>query len=161
MCCFFFCWFYFCSVSSLLSMNEVNIKHWFSDFQKKKSYRFFGRIRTFYPLCRHFMAQMKNFVRLLFDRSFQVRDVSYWITEGIGQTGVSFHFLPQKQIPSSSCPSNFWLFFHFYVKYRAILMFLGLIWCKILWWAQKFLGSKVQSKAARAQKRNLSVMKFL
>jgi hypothetical protein len=32
----------------LLSMNEVNIKYWFRDFQKKFFYRFSGRIRTFY-----------------------------------------------------------------------------------------------------------------
>jgi hypothetical protein len=32
----------------LLSMNEVNIKYWFRNFQKNFFYRFSGRIRTFY-----------------------------------------------------------------------------------------------------------------
>jgi hypothetical protein len=32
----------------LLSMNEVNIKYWFRNFQKINFYRFSGRIRTFY-----------------------------------------------------------------------------------------------------------------
>jgi hypothetical protein len=34
--------------------------------------------------------QLKNFVRPLFERSFQIRDFSFWITEEIGLTGVSF-----------------------------------------------------------------------
>jgi hypothetical protein len=146
----------------LLSMNEVNIKYWFRNFQKKIFYRFSGRIRAFYrrktdlyekknfrhlpsavcrlpsAVCRDFMAvQMKKFVRPLFGRCFQVRDFSFRITEGIGLTGVSFHFWPQKQIPSGSSHTNFWLLFHFHVKYWPILMFFGLIWCKILCWPQK------------------------
>jgi hypothetical protein len=32
--------------------------------------------------------------RLIFERCFQVRNFSFWITEGIGLTGVSFHFSP-------------------------------------------------------------------
>jgi hypothetical protein len=32
------------------------------------------------------------FVRPIFARCFQVRDFSFWITEGIGLTGVNFHF---------------------------------------------------------------------
>jgi hypothetical protein len=147
----------------------------------------------------------KNFVRPIFQRSFQVRHFSFWITEGIGLTEVSFHFWSQKQIPSGSSHRNFRLLFHFHVKHLPILMFLGLIWCKILCWAQKsilygvwnatrshespktefdsleifkshisidqkfyaelkkvyFKGSKVQSKATRAQKRNLIVLNFL
>jgi hypothetical protein len=35
---------------------------------------------------------MQNFVRPLFERCFQGRDSFFWITEGIGVTGVSFHF---------------------------------------------------------------------
>jgi hypothetical protein len=49
------------------------------------------------------------------------------ITEGIGLAGVSFQFGPQKQIPSGSYHTNFWLLFHFHVKNLPILMFLGLI----------------------------------
>jgi hypothetical protein len=42
---------------------------------------------------RDFMAvEMKNFVRPIFERCFQVRDFSFWITEEISLTGVSFHF---------------------------------------------------------------------
>jgi hypothetical protein len=78
-----------------------------------------------------------NFVRPLYERYFQVRDFSFRITEGIGLTGVSLNFWPQKQIPRGICHRNFWLLFHFHVKYLPIFMFLGLIWCKILWWAQK------------------------
>jgi hypothetical protein len=43
-------------------------------------------------VCRDCMAvQMNNFVRPLSERYFQVRDFSFWITEGTGLTGVSFH----------------------------------------------------------------------
>jgi hypothetical protein len=35
---------------------------------------------------------LKNFVRPLFKRSFQVRDFFFEITVGIGPTGVGFHF---------------------------------------------------------------------
>jgi hypothetical protein len=79
----------------------------------------------------------ENFVRTIFDRCFQVRDFSFWITQRIGLTGVSFQFWPQKQIPSGSCHMNFWLLLHFHVKHLLIFMFLGLIWCKILCWTQK------------------------
>jgi hypothetical protein len=78
----------------------------------------------------------ENFVRPIFERCFQVRDSSFRITEGIGLTGVNFHFWPQKQIPSGSSHANFRLLFHFHVKNLPIFMFLGLIWCKILCWAQ-------------------------
>jgi hypothetical protein len=87
-------------------------------------------------LARLMAVKMKSFVRLLFERCFQIRDF-FLETEGIGLTGVSFHFWPQKQIPPGSCHMNFWLFFHFHVKDWSILMFLALIWCEILCWAQK------------------------
>jgi hypothetical protein len=62
-------------------------------FLRKKKFR-----RS--AVCCDFMAvQMKNFVRPLFGRCFQFKDFSFWITEGIGLTRVSFHFWPQKQIP--------------------------------------------------------------
>jgi hypothetical protein len=51
------------------------------------------RFITFYLL---FNNAMKNFVRPLFERSSQGRDFFFWITEGIGLTGVRFHFWPQK-----------------------------------------------------------------
>jgi hypothetical protein len=35
----------------------------------------------------------ENFVRPIFQRSFQARDFTFWITEGIGLTGVIFVFL--------------------------------------------------------------------
>jgi hypothetical protein len=44
------------------------------------------------------------------------------------------YFWPREQI-LSGCHMNFWLLFHFHLK--PILMFLSLIWCKILCWAQK------------------------
>jgi hypothetical protein len=47
------------------------------------------RFITFYLL---FNNAMKNFVRPLFERSSQGIDFFFWITEGIGLTGVSFHF---------------------------------------------------------------------
>jgi hypothetical protein len=44
-------------------------------------------------VCRNFMAvQMQTFFRLLFEKSYQVRDIFFWMTEGIGLIGVSFHF---------------------------------------------------------------------
>jgi hypothetical protein len=115
-------------------------------FLRKKNFR-----RS--AVWRDFMAvQMKIFVLSLFERCFQVRDFSFWITKEIGLSG--------------SCLTNFWLLFHFHVKYWAILMFLGLIWCKIFCWAQKSIPyalpyTKVQSKAMRAQKRNLLVMNWI
>jgi hypothetical protein len=84
----------------------------------------------------HRHGPYENFVRPIFERCFQVRDFSFRITEGIGLTGVSFYFWPQKQIPSGS-HTNFWLLFHFHVKNLPVFKFLGLIWCKILCWAQK------------------------
>jgi hypothetical protein len=118
----------------------LSTKYWFRDFLIF-FYRYSGRIRTFYrrpiftkkkflSLCRLRSAVCRlpwchgcpneKFVRPIFERCFQVRDFSFWITEGIGLTGVSFHFWPQEQIPSGS--SHFWLLFHFNVKYWPILM---------------------------------------
>jgi hypothetical protein len=68
---------------------------------------------------------------------------------------------PLLPFPGSS-HTKFWLLFHFLVKYWPISMFLGLIWCKILCWAQKSILYGVKSpKAFGAQKRNLLVMIFL
>jgi hypothetical protein len=105
----------------------------------------------------------ENFVRPIFERCFQVRDFSFRITEGLGLTGVSFLFWPQKQIPSGSSHTNFWLLFHFQMKYCRF-------WCFWAWFDVKFyaelkkvyfMGSKAQLKAIGAQKRNLLVIKFL
>jgi hypothetical protein len=79
----------------------------------------------------------ENFVRRFFERSFQVRHFSFWITEGINLTEVFLCFWPREQSPSGSCHTNFWLLFHIHVKNLPILMFLGLVWSKILCWAQK------------------------
>jgi hypothetical protein len=128
-------------------------------------YRFSGRIRTFYRTKTNFFTslyhdfKMKNSVHLLFLQKFQIRCFSFWITERIGLTGVSFHLWPQKNIPLGICHWNFWLFFHSIVKSWQILMFLGLIWCNILCWAQEII-LLVQPKSIRTRKWNLLVMKF-
>jgi hypothetical protein len=107
----------------LLPMNEVNMKYWFSDLKKKKidfldelglfieKKRIFMK-KKFPSLCRLARFQgcpNEKFVRPIFERCLQVRDFSFWITGRIGLTGVSFHFWPQKQIPSGSCHRDFWL----------------------------------------------------
>jgi hypothetical protein len=95
----------------------------------------FSRKIKFPSLCslaRFHGCQNEEFGRTIFERCFKVRDFCFWITEGIGLTGVSFHYWPQKQIPSGSSYTNFWFLFHFHVKHLPIFMFLGLIWCKIL-----------------------------
>jgi hypothetical protein len=43
----------------------------------------------------------------MFRKVFQVTDSSFWITQEIGLTGVTFHFWPQKKTPSGSCQTNF------------------------------------------------------
>jgi hypothetical protein len=75
----------------------------------------------------------ENFVRPIFERCLQVRELFFWITEGIGLTEVSFHFWLEKQIPSGRVLAPFSLSH----EILPILMFLGLIWCKILCWTQK------------------------
>jgi hypothetical protein len=121
----------------LLSMNEVNIKYWFrifwtnKDFLSKKNR--FVRKKKFRHLptaVYRLPCRLPRKVWLSTSTfSVQLRDFSFWISDWFG---------PQsKQIPSSSSDTNFWLLFHFLVKYWPILMFLGLIWCKILCWAQK------------------------
>jgi hypothetical protein len=80
-------------------------KHTFFTFYERSFfYRFSGRIRTFYrsktdlyekkfpSLCYlpwFHGCPNENFVRLTFERCYQVRDFSFWITEGIGLTGVA------------------------------------------------------------------------
>jgi hypothetical protein len=127
------------------------MKYWFSDL-KKKNIDFLDELglfigekpiftkKKFPSLCRlpwFHGCTYENLVRPIFERCFQVRDFSFRITEGVGPTGVCFNFRPQKQIPSGSCHTNFWLLFHFHVKNLPNFMFLGLIWCKILRCAQK------------------------
>jgi hypothetical protein len=133
-------------------MNEVNMKYWFSDFLAELGLFIEKPIFTkkkFPSLCR--LARFhgcpnENFVRTIFERCFSI-----WITEVIGLTGVSFHFWPQKQIPSGS-HSNFWLFFHFHVKNLPIYVELKKVY---------FMGSEMQPGVMRAQKRNLIVMKVM
>jgi hypothetical protein len=69
--------------------------------------------------------------------SVQLRDFSFWISDWFGPQSILLIFGLREQIPSGSSHTYFWLLFHFLVKYWPILMFLGLIWCKILCWAQK------------------------
>jgi hypothetical protein len=57
-------------------------------FTKKKKIRRSAVCR----LARFHSCPNENFVRMIFERCFQVRDFFFWITEGIGLTGVSFHF---------------------------------------------------------------------
>jgi hypothetical protein len=71
-------------------------------YEKKISVALPCRLPSFHG-CRN-----ENFVRLIFERCFQVRDFSFWITEEIG---------PQKQIPAGSSHTNLWLPFHFQMNY--------------------------------------------
>jgi hypothetical protein len=152
------------------------MKYWFSDFKKKKKSIFWTnwdflsnknrllRKKNFrrFGVCRlpwFHGCPYENFVRQIFEKCFQAKDFSFRITEGIVLTGVSFHFWPQKPIPSGSSNTNFWLLFHFQMKYCQF-------WCFWAWFYAElkrvyFKGSEVQSKATRAQKRNLLVIKFL
>jgi hypothetical protein len=101
-------------------------------FPKFFFYWFSGRIRTFYRRKTGFYEK-KKFVTL-------PSAVNSWLSKW-EFCPVFFEFFlyfwPREQSPSSSCHMNFWLLFHIHVKNLPILMFLGLIWCKILCWAQK------------------------
>jgi hypothetical protein len=149
-------------------MNEVNIKYWFRDFHKKKIIDFLDdlglfieekpiftkkRISVTLPSAVISWLLNENFVRPIFERCFQVRDFSFWITEGIGLTGVSFHFCSH---------ASFWLLLHFQMKYCQFWCFWN--WFEVKFYAELkkvyFMGFKVQSNAFGAQKRNLLVMKF-
>jgi hypothetical protein len=128
--------------SFLLSMNEVNIKYWFRNFQKKFFIDFLdelGRKADLYEkknsvtvcrLPRKVWLSTSTF-------SVQLRDFSFWISDWFGRQSILLIFGLRERIPSGSSHTNFWLLFHFLVKYWPILMFLGLIWYKILCWAQK------------------------
>jgi hypothetical protein len=59
-----------------------------TDFYEKKYFRRSAVCR----LTRFHGCPNENFVRTIFERRFQERDFSFWITEGIGLTGVSFRF---------------------------------------------------------------------
>jgi hypothetical protein len=165
-------YFFLFSLIFLLPMNEVNMKYWFSDF-KNFFYKFSGRIKTFYRRKTGFYEKKKTVAlprRLPWFHGcpnefcpaafcFQVRDFYFRITEGIGLTGVNFHFWPQKQILSGSCQTNFWLLFH--VKNLPIFMFLGLIWCKILCWAQKSLWGLKCNRASWEPKNGIHQSEIL
>jgi hypothetical protein len=139
-------------------MNEVNIKYWFRNFQKNFFYRFSGRITTFYRR-KTDLYEKKNFRRSACRRrlprkvwlptstlSVQLRDFCFWIRKWFGPQSILLIFGLREQIPSGSSHTNFWLLFHFLVKYWPILLFLGLIWCKILCWAQKSILYGVKSR---------------
>jgi hypothetical protein len=49
----------------------------------------------------------ENVVLPIFERSFQVRDFSFWITEGIGPTGVIFVFLTSETNSVGELPYEF------------------------------------------------------
>jgi hypothetical protein len=59
-------------------------------------------------------VQMKNIVRPLFEKSFQVRvDLSFWITEEIGQTAVVCIFDFKNKFHRVAILRNIGLFFTF------------------------------------------------
>jgi hypothetical protein len=81
----------------------------FTFYERKKIIDFLDELGLFIeekPICtkkkiRHYAVcrlpsfngcPNENFVRPIFERCFQVRDFSFGITEGIGLTGVIFHF---------------------------------------------------------------------
>jgi hypothetical protein len=146
----------------LLSMNEVNEKYWFRDFQKKLFYRFSERIITFFRRKTDFYEK-KISVTL---PSAVISKLSKWKfcppdfrrmlssktrlpLKELVLLELFLYFWPQEQIPSGSCHTNFWLLFHFHVKYWPILMFRA--WRNVKFYAELkkiySLGSKVQSKA--------------
>jgi hypothetical protein len=143
------------------------MKYWFCDFQKNFFYRFSGRIRSFYQRKTGFYEKkFPSLCRLpsaviswLSKWNFCPPDFSFRITEGIGLTGFSFHFGSQKQIPSGSSHTNFWLLFHFNVKNLPIFMFWA--WFDVKFYAELkkvyFMVSEMQPRVLRAQKRNLLV----
>jgi hypothetical protein len=128
-------------------MNEVNIKYWFRNFQKKKFIDFLDELGLFIeekPICtkKKFPSPavccLPRKVWLPTSTlSVHLRDFSLRISDWFGPQSILLILGLREQIPSGSSHTNFWLLFHFLVKYWPILMFLGLIWCKTLCWAQK------------------------
>jgi hypothetical protein len=122
-------------------------------------FRFFrisGRIRTFYRIKTDLyekipsLCRLPRKVRLLTSTlPVQFRDFSFWTSKWFGPQSILLIFGLREQIPSGSHHTNYWLLFHFHVKYWPILMFLGLIWCKILYWAQKSILYGVKSPIER------------
>jgi hypothetical protein len=141
-------------------MNEVNIKYWFRNFQKKFFYRFSGRIRTFYrrktDLYEKFGSPLLPFpFNLETSPSGLVTDLvlnrSYWFLD----FGNKFRRVAPIRIFGS--------FFNFS---WSIDQFLGFwAWFDVKFYAELkkvyFMVSKVQLEAFGAQKRNLLVMNFL
>jgi hypothetical protein len=126
----------------------LETKYWFRDFQKKNFIDLLDELglnieekpvftKKKNPSPWFHGCPNENFVRPIFERCFQVRDFYFRITEGIGLTGVSFHFGPQKQIPSGSSHTNFWLLFHFHVKNSPVGHEIFISRSEILCWAQK------------------------
>jgi hypothetical protein len=126
----------------LLSMNEVNIKYWFRNFQKKFFYRFSGRIRTFYR--RKTMCTKKK-IRC-----------SAVCPEKFGSPLLPFPFNLETSafgLVTDLVPNRSYWFLDFGNKFRRVApirifgsfftfswnidQFLSLIWCKILCRAQK------------------------
>jgi hypothetical protein len=127
------------TLSFLLSMNEVNIKYWFRNFQKKVFIDFLDDLGLFIeekPICTKKKFPSPAVCRLprkvwlstsTLPIQLIVRDFSFCISEWFAPQSILLIFRLREQIPSG----------HFQVKYWPILMFLDLIWCKILCWAQK------------------------
>jgi hypothetical protein len=73
----------------------------------------------------------------------------FWISEGIGLTGVSSYFWPQKQIPLGSYHTNFWVLFTSTWKIYHFYWFW--VWFDVKFYAELkkvyFMGSEIQSGA--------------
>jgi hypothetical protein len=100
-------------------------------------------------LARFHSCPNENFVRMIFERCFQVRDFFFWITEGIGLTGVSFHFWPQNKFRQVAAIGVFGSFFTSMWNICQFLCFWA--WCDVKFYAElkkiNFMWPKVQSKA--------------
>jgi hypothetical protein len=81
--------------------------------------------------CNFMAVQMKSFIRPIFERCFQVRDLSFWLTHGIGLTGVSFHFWPQYKFRRVAA---IWIFGSFFTSTWNIHQF----YCFWAWFDVKF-----------------------
>jgi hypothetical protein len=152
-------------------MNEVNIKYWFRNFQKKNFYRFSGRIRTFY--------RRKTD---LYEKKIPSPAVC---PEKFGSPLLPFPFNLETSafgLVTDLVPNRSYWFLDFGNKFRQVApirifgSFFTFSWnidqfyCFWAWFDVKFyaelkkvyfMGSKVQLEAFGAQKRNLLVMIFL
>jgi hypothetical protein len=160
----------------LLSMNEVNIKYWFRNFQKKIFYRFSGRIRTFY---RRKTDLYEKKISVALPSAVAV------CPEKFGSPLLPFPFNLETSafgLVTDLVPNRSYWFLDFGNQFRRVApirifgSFFTFSWnidqfhCFWAWFDVKFyvelkkvyfMGSKVQLEAFGAQKRNLLVMNFL